>query len=317
MRKAKVGVDLVASLPGGHLDRIIDVSWSPDGTRVASSSFDGTIRLWRPSEGASPIVSPLDPDGGIAYSVDWAPALSCLASAHEDGSIRIWDPESPGSPLTLPAFDKKASCVAWSPDGATLASGCGDSRIYLWRRSGDGWRHSEPLAGHSRGVGNLCWSPNGRRLASASYDRSVRVWDCLGGTELRCFRKHRDCVANVAWSPAVSMAASADDEGRVLVWDPANLEEIEALEGHEDCVSCLDFSYDGAFLATKSVDGSMGIWRSDTWQRVASVPEANPQGWGSLEFHPRELTLATLGEDERSVRIWALDRRSLLRDEAG
>jgi WD40 repeat protein len=202
--------------------------------------------------------------------------------------------------------------VAWSPDGTTLASGCGDSRIYLWRRSGGGWRYSEPLAGHSRGVANLCWSSNGRRLASASYDRSVRVWDCLGGNELRCFRKHKDSVANVAWSPAASMIVSADDKGRILVWDPANLDEIQALEGHEDCVSCLDFSYDGAFLATKSVDGSMCIWRSDTWQQVASVPEANPEGWGSLEFHPTELTLATLGEDERSVRIWTLDRHTLL-----
>lgn len=108
------------------------------------------------------------------------------------------------------------------------------------------------------------------------------------------------------------MAVSADDEGRVLVWDPASLDEIQALEGHEDCVSCLDFSYDGAFLATKSVDGSMCIWRSDTWQQVASIPEANPEGWGSLEFHPGELMLATLGEDERSVRIWTLDRPTLL-----
>jgi WD40 repeat protein len=108
------------------------------------------------------------------------------------------------------------------------------------------------------------------------------------------------------------MAVSSDDEGRVLVWDPTTLDEIQALEGHEDCVSCLDFSYDGAFLATKSVDGSMCIWRSDTWQQVASIPETNPEGWGSLEFHPSELALATLGEDERSVRIWALDRGALL-----
>src|SRR6187551_2413446 len=64
MRKASDGVELTASLPGGHLGRVIDVSWSPDGSRVASSSFDGTIRLWSPSVSASPISPPLDPDGG-------------------------------------------------------------------------------------------------------------------------------------------------------------------------------------------------------------------------------------------------------------
>lgn len=311
MRKTSDGVELTASLSGGHLDRIIDVSWSPDGSRVASSSFDGTIGLWSPSMSTSPVSPPLDPSGGIAYSVAWAPTLPILASAHEDGSIRLWNPDSPGTPLTFSAFDKKVACVAWSPDGTTLASGCGDNQIYLWRRSGSGWRYSEPLAGHSGGVSGVCWSPGGRRLASASYDRSVRIWDCLGGNELRCFREHKDCVANVIWSGAPSVV-SADDEGRVLIWDPTNLSEIQALEGHQDCVSCLDLSHDGAFLATKSVDGSMCIWRSDTWEQVASVPEANPEGWGSLEFHPKELMLATLGENERSVRIWTLDRHTLL-----
>jgi hypothetical protein len=56
----------------------------------------------------------------------------------------------------------------------------------------------------------------------------------------------------------------------------------------------------------------MRIWCCDTWQSVAAVPEVNPAGWGSLEFHPSELALATLGEDERSVRIWQLDSSALL-----
>jgi WD40 repeat protein len=104
-----------------------------------------------------------------------------------------------------------------------------------------------------------------------------------------------------------------DDAGKVLVWSSTGSNEvIRELEGHGDCVSCVDFSHDGSLLATKSKDGWMRIWRCDTWQPVATVPETNPAGWGSLEFHPREDLLATLGEDEQSVRIWGLDPSVLM-----
>jgi WD40 repeat protein len=196
------GVFLQATLSRGHLGRIIDVAWSPDGTRIASSSFDGTIRLWSPGVSQAPLLPPFDPDAGIVYSVAWEPTGPRLASAYEDGSVRLWDTEASGAPLALDPFDKRASCVAWAPDGGTLASGCGDKRIYLWRRTADGWRYREPLNGHSKGVANVSWSPNGLRLASASYDRSVRVWDCLSGDEL-----HRFGSIETAWpmSPGLRM----------------------------------------------------------------------------------------------------------------
>jgi WD40 repeat protein len=65
--------------------------------------------------------------------------------------------------------------VAFSPDGALLATGGPDSTVQLWdvaaRRLLGG-----PLTGHSNRVTSVAFSPNGKLLLSASAE-SVRPWD--------------------------------------------------------------------------------------------------------------------------------------------
>jgi WD40 repeat protein len=76
------------------------------------------------------------------------------------------------------AFVKLSSAPVWglafSPDGRTLAAGCGDARVRLW----------DPvtgqlllvLDGHTQRVNTVAFSPDGRSLASASHDGAIRLW---------------------------------------------------------------------------------------------------------------------------------------------
>jgi len=62
----------------GHQLLVASVAWAADGERIASTSWDGTARVW-------------DAASGRELACDWDLSGRCLASASKDGTVRIWD----------------------------------------------------------------------------------------------------------------------------------------------------------------------------------------------------------------------------------
>ena len=80
--------------------------------------------------------------------------------------------------------------VAFSPDGARIASGDLEGAIKLWDAASG--KLLRTLEGHSKEVTSLAFSPDGARIASGSLDHTVKLWSAANGQLLVTINGHSE-----------------------------------------------------------------------------------------------------------------------------
>ena len=160
--------------------------------------------------------------------------------------------------LTLRGHEGSVRDVAFSPDGARLATASDDGTAKLWgAASGE---ELLTLRGHEGSVRDVAFSPDGARLATASWDGTAKLWGAASGEELLTLRGHESIVWGVAFSPDGARLATASRDSTAKLWDAASGEELLTLRGHESFVNGVAFSPDGARLATVGADGTVQVY---------------------------------------------------------
>ena len=143
------------------------VVFSPDGRMLASDCrVDGTLKVWDVA-GRRQFVS--KEVGETVCTFVFAPSGRTLAVGFVKGIVKLFDPESGQECGMLHGeVDEGVLCLAFSPDGATLATAGDRSRYQALGRSDIAQR--QILVGH------------GDWVESLAFARTARPWPAAAAT---------------------------------------------------------------------------------------------------------------------------------------
>jgi WD40 repeat protein len=156
----------------GHRAGVKQVSFSPNGERLATISNDGTARLWDAATGKQ--LRSLDV-GAEGISVSFSPDGKRVALS-SGKSVRLWDLVGPAR--LLRRFSARPYHLAFHPDGHRLGVSLSDGTARILALAGG---TEQVLRGHRDEVNFIAFDGAGERVITASDDGTVRAWDSRTG----------------------------------------------------------------------------------------------------------------------------------------
>lgn len=279
---------------------VFAIDLSRDNHYLASSSFDGTTRLWDTQTWEEKYNLPGHANwvGDVAFH----PTEPMMLTAGLDGRLQIWNTQTGQKVETFETFEKALLSVRFSPDGKTLAVS-GKSKVisvFDWKTRALKTR----FEGHSGSVVNLAFSPDGKYLASVAFnDLSVLVWDLQKLALAHRLVDHREELYTVDFSPDGKYLASAGADRIIRLWSMSTLLPVQKLAGHLKPVWAIKFHPDGKSLVSGSIgDQTLRFWSIPTGANTETLTDVG-QNTYDLAFTNDGKTLFSSHPAGR-VKIW-------------
>ena len=258
----------------GHGAPIASLAVSPDGARVASASWDHTVRIWSLGDGAQQVLEGHAQNvNGVAFTSDGR----SLVSVGYDRELRIW-PLAGGTPNVI-TLGSPLNAVAVAPDGEIVTGGADGKLRFLMS---EGRESGEVQAGQTPIVA-LSISPDGTSVAAAGIGGVVTVIDRKARGIARSLVDTGSPVWSVAFLPDNATLLTGGVDGRIRRWNALTGAPIgsslqatphdplaaytgdHGAEVFRACVACHTLSEQDAQRAGPTLAGLYG-------RRIASLP---------------------------------------------
>ncbi|MEV6669781.1 serine/threonine-protein kinase [Streptomyces sp. NPDC051162] len=240
--------------------------------------------------------------GGIAATATAAAAVPAYFLWRGSGTDA--DPTKPVTRLS--GHTSEIECLAFAPDGTTLASGSYDNTVRLWDVATG--RALTTYQGHTSNVMSLAFTPDGRTLYSGGFDKTLRRWDLRTGRPMSVVTRYdgqNDYVNCLASSPDGGVLA-VGVAGRVELMTPSTGRVFATLTGQTGSMNHIAFSPDGktvATVASEAAGGRIWLWTADTGRHLKTLTTEGKDHFNSVMFSPDGKAVAAAGP---GVHLWDL-----------
>lgn len=185
----------------------------------------------------------------------------------------------PGMIRRFVGHEEPVRCLAFSPDGQQILSGCGAPRI----------------------------RDNAPRIVK---ELSIRLWDVSTGKELLRMNGHTEMVNGVAFSPNGQLALSGSEDRTIRVWDLKTGVELRSILAHGTSVNCVGFFKDGIRAYSGGTDRTVRLWNVKTGAEIKKIGPAI-RSIRSVALSPDERLLVA-GDGSGEVRLWDIESEKLI-----
>jgi WD40 repeat protein len=306
----------------GHSDEVYRADFSPDGSMIASASYDGTIKIW--SAGGDLIkditlIANKQPYEFGAFDVRFSPDGKHLAAVDAKGRLTIFDAQTFAivkqiQDQTDDSGDYWTTAVDYSRDGKWIVTAGTDPdiRVYDARTfalirsiggSADPNRHTDQIE-------DAVFSHNGKMIVSSGDDRTIRVWDAATGAFLFKLEPNVDddeaVIFTAVFSPDDTRILSGGADRLIYVWDVAAQSQIMKIPGHLDWVFAIEYSPDGQMIISGSSDRTIRFWDAEHGRPVRSLVGHTDRVFGfTISPDGRHLISAS---GDRTLRLWNITK---------
>ncbi|MFM9196512.1 MAG: protein kinase domain-containing protein [Planctomycetia bacterium] len=265
---------------GDHARGAVTVTFSPDGSRLLTTSGDEVLLAWDLVTGRRLMAIPARQQSPLFRKIDAVFGLEGSRVAYKQP--QVFDAATGEVVNTLPP-QGQVTAVAVSPDGLVLATGMAIGNVYLTDLA-TGTRRTQ-LVGHLGGVQAIAFSPDGRRVVTGSQDGSTRLWDAETGDARAVFHGHEGNVEQAQFAPDGRRIITSAADGTVRIWDADRGQELCTLPGQRDWPRAIALCPDGTRLVTAGSDGTVRI-RGLSTAEVTAARRAAADGAAPVTARP-------------------------------
>jgi WD40 repeat protein len=197
-----------------HRAAIQALACSPNGQWLASGDSNGSLRVWVPADGTTPVRARTNrPISGLAISND---GQSVLYWSDDEQELNLRDlRRRRRHPIALQGDYVYAADL--STDGQIIAAVIDGYLLQVWDQGGR--RQRRQLEYYAEPIQRLRLTPDGSLALLGADSGDLLCWDLRDGTITAVLRGHRRLVRAIALDAAGRRALSLSDDGSIWLWD--------------------------------------------------------------------------------------------------